>query len=115
MDAMTFYGFMGVVAAAGAIFWLCMALTDPSRFAVQEEQKRAVPVQPVVQSVAAVPAFFAKLPVNEPLPAIAGFDEGLLAFLENHVKAEQAMVTNFVHFPSVDSLYRPARPSPTMH
>jgi hypothetical protein len=41
------------------------------------------------------------------------FDDALLAMLQNHVKAERAVVSEFVHFPSIDSLY--ARPSPTMH
>lgn len=39
-----------------------------------------------------------------PSPQIT-FDDALLAMLKTHVQAEQAAVSQFVHFPSVDSLY----------
>lgn len=54
----------------------------------------------------AIPSFFAWVDDRKtPLPTIA-FDDALLARLEKHVRAEQAVVTQFVHFPSIDSLYR---------
>lgn len=49
-----------------------------------------------------------------PGPAIA-FDEALLTRLEQHVRAEHATVAQFVHFPSVDSLYRQSGSSLHVH
>jgi hypothetical protein len=68
-----------------------------------------------VRSVATLPAFFAKAPAGTPLPVTPGLDEALIALIEEHVRAEQAMVTKFVYYPSFDSLYRQAKPSPTLH
>lgn len=55
--------------------------------------------------VVASPAFFASVGERQSQFPTAAFDDALLAALEKHVRAEQAIVTQFVHFPSVDSLY----------
>lgn len=115
MDAMRFFGFILAVVVGGVMMALILEFLNPDRLDVQTEGKRRVDVEPAVQSVATLPAFFATLQANEGPPAVAGFDDALLAFLQNHVKAEQAMVTKFVLFPSVDNLYRQARPSPRVH
>jgi hypothetical protein len=52
----------------------------------------------------AVPSFLPRAGVVPPVPSIT-FDDALLARLERHVRAEQALVSQFVRFPSVDSLY----------
>jgi hypothetical protein len=62
-----------------------------------------------------IPAFFAQLENRTPPGPAAVFDEALLARLEQHVRAEHAMVAQFVHFPSVDSLYRPSGSSLHVH
>lgn len=70
---------------------------------------------PSAADVVMVPSFFAKVENrNFPGPATA-FDEALLARLEQHVRAEHAMVAQFVHFPSIDSLYRPSGSSLHVH
>ncbi len=62
-----------------------------------------------------VPGFFAKVENrNFPGPAIA-FDEALLTRLEQHVRAEHAVVAQFVHYPSIDSLYRQSGSSLHVH
>lgn len=62
-----------------------------------------------------VPSFFAKVE-NRPLPGPAiAFDDALLIRLERHVKAEHDMVAQFVHFPSIDSLYRQSGSSLHVH
>ncbi len=43
------------------------------------------------------------------------FDDRLFAFLQNHIRAEQDVVAEFVHLPSIESLYRPTRPTASMH
>lgn len=51
------------------------------------------------------PGFFDSIGHGQaPIPTIV-FDDALVAQLEKHVRAEQAMVTQFVRYPSVDSLY----------
>lgn len=39
--------------------------------------------------------------------------ENLFAFVQSQIWAEQAVVSEFVHLPSIDSLYRQARPALT--
>lgn len=116
MDAMTFFGFLLVTLVGGAMFALITAFLDAG-LTGQDARKRSVVGEPVVQPLAAAPGFFAALEAQNPPPAVSGFDDALLAFLENHVRTEQAMATRFVRYPSVHTLYRPSRPAsrPTMH
>lgn len=70
---------------------------------------------PRVGRVAIVPSFFAAAKKHVVTgPAIA-FDEALLARLEQHVKAEHDTVAEFVHYPSLDSLYRKSESSLHVH
>ena len=43
-----------------------------------------------------------------------GIDDRLFVFIQNHIWAEQAVVREFIHLPSIDSLYRQGRPTLTM-
>ena len=53
-----------------------------------------------------MPGFFAPLDAGRtPAPSFA-FDNAMLAQLESHVRAEQAIVRQFVRYPSIDALYR---------
>lgn len=113
MDAMRFVAFIGIVLAGGVIMAFILELLNTERFGAGKE--RHLEVEPAVRSIATLPAFFAKPQAEAPPQAIAGFDEALITFIEEHIKAEQAMVTKFVHLPSLDSLYRQAKPSPTLH
>jgi hypothetical protein len=113
MDAMRFLGFIGIVLAGGVMMAFMLELLNTERHGAAE--KRRVEVDPAVRSIAELPTFFATRQTTEHLPARPVSDDALIAFLEEHVRAEHAMVTQFVHLPSLDSLYRPAKPSPTLH
>lgn len=70
---------------------------------------------PAAADVVLVPSFFAKLePPAFTVPAVA-FDDALLARVEQHVRAEHEMVAQFVHYPSIDSLYRQSGSSLHVH
>lgn len=80
-----------------------------------QEAERPVMAASRATSVVMIPSFFAKIE-NRSFPSTAvAFDEALLARLEEHVKAEHATVAQFVHFPSVDSLYRQSGSSLHVH
>lgn len=113
MDGMTFLGFVLIVAAGISVLAFTLRLLDPERATAMEAKRMTTGVLAAKSMTAAIPTFFAK-PQSDRLPSTTlGFDDALLALLQNHVKAERAMVHEFVHFPSVDSLY--ARQSLTMH
>lgn len=84
------------------------------------EESRAQPVErtskaPTAADVVLVPSFFAKLETpGFTVPAVA-FDDALLARVEQHVRAEHEMVAQFVHYPSIDSLYRQSGSSLHVH
>lgn len=77
---------------------------------IEEEREQTtarVVRHPRLQPGAAVPGFFASAaarPVGG--AALSPEDEALVARLEQHVLAEHATVAQFVHYPSLDSLYR---------
>lgn len=83
--------------------------TEQARASEQEERRGQM-----VRTAEAIPSFFAKSDRSE-LPGLPGFDEVLLGRLESHVREEQALVTEFVHYPSIHSLYRQAPQSLRMH
>lgn len=110
MEAMRLFGFVVVVLVAFGMLAAILELLNPERYQVQasaeEGKRRAAGVRIAEPKVTAIPAFFAKSHVNDPSLMPVGFDDGLLALLQHHVKAEQDMVHEFVRFPSVDNLYR---------
>lgn len=83
-----------------------------------EERRTEREVRPAdtarIASPMMVPSFFAKVE-NQNFPSLTAFDEALLSRLEQHVKAEHATVAQFVHYPSVDSLYRQSGSSLHVH
>jgi hypothetical protein len=116
MNATAFLGFAVLVVIGITFLALLLEFLDPERPARREARKRIPEGIPVAgPGPALVAAFFAKPHERGMLPASAGFDEDLFAFLQHHVKTEQALVAEFVHLPSIDSLYRQARPPLTMH
>ena len=117
MAGTTFLGFILTVGIGISFLALLLKWLDPERQIVAQEEMRQVPqgVRAAESMAAAVPAFFARAHAGQTPSSMLTFDERLFAFLENHVKAEQAMVSEFVHLPSIDSLYREARPSFTMN
>lgn len=82
----------------------------------RQEQERAAAATAHARAIAVeVPGFFAPMAVDRsPAPSLA-FDDALLAALESHVKAEQDIVTQFVRYPSIDSLYRVGRQELRVH
>ncbi len=74
--------------------------------------KRAPRPGPVVRVAEAIPSFFAKSDQGAPPPEMREFDEALLARIESHIREEQALVSEFVEYPSINSLYRRAPHSP---
>ena len=96
---------------------MMLALVMGYRDIEESRAKRAAHASkaPRVANVAIVPSFFAAATKHTVTgPAIA-FDEALLARLEQHVKAEHATVAQFVHYPSLDSLYRKSESSLHVH
>jgi hypothetical protein len=97
-----------VVVLTFLVGGMMLALVMGYRSIEESRAQQAVRPAETLQAADAmmIPSFFAKVENrNFPGPAIA-FDDALLARLEEHVKAEHAMVAQFVHFPSIDSLYR---------
>ncbi len=115
MDGTTFLGFVLIVAVGISVLALTLGLLSPTRETAMEAKHPSTGVLAAESLAASIPAFFATRQTDQPPLASPGFDDALLALLQNHVKAERAMANEFVHFPSVDSLYRQARPSVTMH
>jgi len=69
----------------------------------------------VARAAQAIPSFFVKSDRGERPVDVPGFDAMLLARLESHVREEQALVSEFVHYPSIHSLYRQAPQALHMH
>jgi len=115
MDAMRFLGFIAIVLAGGVVMAVVWQFLNAERRPELEARQRRVEVESGIQSVATLPAFFATPRTREHPLGDPNFDETVIAFLESHVRAEQAMVSKFVHLPSVDSLYRRTQTPPTMH
>ena len=110
MDAMRFLGFIVIVLAGGVTMAFMLELLSTEGRDVEKE--RRVEADPAARSIAELPAFFAKPQTTEHLPVRPASEDPVIAFLEAHVRAEHAMVTKFVHLPSLDSLYRqPKSPS----
>lgn len=92
----------------GLMLALVVGYLSTEEARAQEAQQRADGPR-LKAGVLPAPGFFA-VPYTEPLPAgLSAFDDALLACVERHVKAEQALVTQFVHQPSIDTLYRQGR------
>ncbi len=79
------------------------------------EQTARAAQAPGVQDRILVPGFFATAGSPTYSAADLAFDEALLARLAQHVRAEHATVAQFVHFPSVDSLYQQSGSSLHVH
>ena len=97
-------GFIGIVTAGAVLLVFIFEFLNTERYdAVQTARAE---VEPAVRSVAALPAFFARLRIGDRTPESTGADDAVIALLEEHVRSEQAIVTGFVHLPSFASLYR---------
>jgi hypothetical protein len=101
-------GVLVFVLVLGFVFGgLTLALLLGYRSAEEARAARAAQRPARTVHVDAIPSFFAK--ADAALPAeMREFDEALLARIEKHIREEQALVSEFVEYPSVHSLYRRA-------
>lgn len=100
-------GVLVFVLVLGFLFGgLTLALLAGYLSAEKARAAKAVPRPAHVAHVEAIPSFFAKA---DALPAeLRAFDEALVARIEKHIREEQALVSEFVEYPSFHSLYRRA-------
>ena len=111
MEAMVAFGLVLGFLVGGMMLALAMGYRSTEQARAREQAQRH---GHVVRAVQAIPSFFAKSDRGEQ-PGLLGFDEVLLSHLESHVREEQALVSEFVHYPSIHSLYRQAPQSLRMH
>jgi hypothetical protein len=115
MDGMTFLGFVLIAAVGIGVPAVVLELLSPTRqrSAVREPYRAPAGLPAAETMAASIPAFFARPQQDRLVRPALGFDDAMFALIQDHVKAERAVVNEFVHFPSVDRLY--ARPSLTMN
>ena len=111
MEAMRFLTFVVVVLTAIGVLALILEFLSTERYVTREATdaaKRPAAALAIAEPApATLPLFTGTLLRLGDLPPATGvFDDALLAVVQHHVKAEQEMVHEFVHFPSIDSLYR---------
>ena len=102
MEAMIALALVMAVVFGGMTLALVTGYLSAEKARLAEQ---AQPPERVARTAEAIPSFFARSDRVE-RPGSMAFDEMLLARLESHVRAEQALVEDFVHYPSIDSLYR---------
>lgn len=88
----------------GMMLALAMGYRSVEASRAEQARTRRAEAAQVAQAFAG-PGFFARASDRGASPPAIVFDDALLARLEKHVRAEQALVMQFVHFPSLDSLY----------
>lgn len=97
--------FLGFVCG-GMLLALVSSYLDAEEARARKDKVRPVRAREAAETVAAMPGFFVQTDrTPAPRPSLA-FEAALLAQLERHVRAEQAIAQQFVHLPSLDSLYR---------
>ena len=112
MEATVVLVLLFTLVVGGMMLALVMGYRDIEERRAQKAVLR--PAKAPRPSVAAmIPGFFAKAP--KPKPAQPVLDVALLARLEQHVKAEHARVAEFVHYPSIENLYRKSDSSLHVH
>lgn len=111
MAAMIAFGLVLGFLVGGMMLALVMGYRSTEEARAREQRQHH---GQVARDAQAIPSFFAKSDRDE-LPGLLGFDEVLLGRLESHVREEQALVSEFVHYPSIHSLYRQAPQSLRMH
>lgn len=111
MEAMIVFGLVLGFLVGGMMLALAMSYLNTEEGRAREQGLRH---GQVVRAAEAIPSFFAKSDRGE-LPGMSGFDEILLGRLESHVREEQALVSEFVHYPSINSLYRQSPQALRMH
>ncbi len=97
----------------GLTLALAMGYRDIEESRAQREVRPAVSQR--MPAAVMVPSFFAKVESRSVLGSSPALDEALLTRLEQHVRAEHATVAQFVHYPSLDSLYRQSGSSLHVH
>ena len=80
----------------------------------REMQAKALEAEAIQQAAGAVPGFFAR-PKAAHSPGMIVFNDALASRLEHDIKEEQAIVAQFVHHPSLDTLYQHPTATGLMH
>lgn len=111
MEAMVAFGLVLGFLVGGMMLALVMGYLSIERARASEQETRR---GQVARAAETIPSFIAK-PGRDELPGLLAFDEVLLGRLESHVREEQALVSEFVHYPSINSLYRKAPQPLRMH
>ena len=111
MEAMIALGLVMGVVFGGMTLALVSGYLSAERARTME---RADGHGQLARTPESIPSFFAPSDRAE-RPGTTGFDELLLARLESHVRAEQALANEFLHYPSIHSLYRQAPPELRLH
>lgn len=106
--------FLGFVFG-GMMLMLAPAFLEAEKERARQEEERRAEAIRARQAAAAMPGFFAGFEATKVPPAPLAFDDALLAELERHVRAEQAIVTQFVRYPSIGSLYQQSDSSIHLH
>jgi hypothetical protein len=114
MEATTVLTLFLTFVIGGMVLALAMGYRSIEESRALQAKKTEVAATRVTRLVA-VPSFFALAQDRKPASPAVAFDEALMAQIEKHVIAEQAIVTQFVHLPSVDSLYRQSGSSLRTH
>jgi hypothetical protein len=102
MEATIVFGLVLTFLVGGMMLALVMGYMSTEEARAREAGNH----RQVARTADAIPAFLAKSVRDELASEIRGLDDALLARLESHVREEQALVSQFVHHPSVHSLYR---------
>lgn len=94
--------FGGMMLALGYGYLTTERERERERMAAGDEQPAAARVPAPAMGI---PDFLSPARVV-PRPVAFLVDEAFVSRLEDHVRAEQAFAAQFVHHPSIDSLYR---------
>jgi hypothetical protein len=113
MEAMIAFGLVLGFLVGGMMLALVMGYLSTEEARAGEKERH--PGQVVLGGGEAIASFFAKSDRSELPSETTELDEMLLARLESHVREEQALVSEFVHYPSIDSLYRRGPQALRMH
>lgn len=112
MEATIVLVLLFTLLVGGMMLALTMGYRSIEESRAQQAARPAAAVR--IPHAVMVPSFFAKVE-DRTVPPNTAFDEALLAQLERYVKAEHAIVAQFVHLPSVDSLYHQSGSSLQVH
>jgi hypothetical protein len=103
-DSITLVLVLGLIVG-GLTLILAAAYSSAEKTRARTQQARqAAPARQAADAIASLPGLFS--PMRPATPIAFVFDDGVVHLLENHLKAEQDVVAQFLRQPSIDTLYR---------